>query len=195
MLEQPLCYPLKSSAKDLPNEVRPDTFFQLRQTKHFFTHSNTLDQKCHIISKCSHNLKALSILLCLICVIAMNAVPVLAGCYRHTGDCEKFVELIKRCRTSASSCRHYRSTNFHTFIKVCTVKQSGQARHKRCIGRGIIYRTSNYQTIRFLKLWCNFIDNVINNTFTGFCASPTSHTTAYRQVTDLYNFCVHAVAF
>ena len=109
MLEQPLCYPLKSSAKDLPNEVRPDTFFQLRQTKHFFTHSNTLDQKCHIISKCSHNLKALSILLCLICVIAMNAVPVLAGCYRHTGDCEKFVELIKRCRTSASSCRHYRS--------------------------------------------------------------------------------------
>ena len=125
MLEQPLCYPLKSSAKDLSNEVRPDTFFQLRQTKHFFTHSNTLDQKCHIISKCSHNLKALSILLCLICVSAMNAVPVLAGCYRHTGDCEKFVNTddfcLKRCEQKAQKAQRPGLCAFQNLSFISTI--------------------------------------------------------------------------
>ena len=75
----------------LPDKTCWDPLLFLRQSKLLFSKSNALHQKCHISCKGSHGLSAFSISLCLARSSSVNAVPVLAWCHRHAGDCEIFV--------------------------------------------------------------------------------------------------------
>ena len=88
----------------LPNKICRNLCFFFRKSKLLFSKCNTLHKESHISCKCTHRLPSFLILFGLSRCCSMDAVPVLAGCNRHSGNGKIFVQLIKCRRTSATSC-------------------------------------------------------------------------------------------
>ena len=65
----------------------------------------------------AHGLQAFRILSGFSLISAMNAVPILTGYYRHTGNRKILVQLIKCRRASATPCHDHTGTNLHGLIK------------------------------------------------------------------------------
>ena len=62
------------------------------------------------------------------------------------------------------------------------VEQSVQERQESTVRRTIVDRTTDYQTIRLLKLLSNFVDEIIKDTFSFGTALSAGYTSA-----DIFN--------
>ena len=125
----------------------------------------------------------------------MDAVPVLAGCNRHSGNGKIFVQLIKCRRTSATSCTGNACSHFHRFIKMTAVEQSVKTGDQSCICRRIVHRTCDYKTICCLKFGCHLIHHIIKNTFAFFAAGTTGNTATDCLVSDYNIFYFYTIFF
>ena len=130
-------HPCNTLLHSLPDKICCHPFFRFRQSKRFFSQSNTFHQKCHVSCQHTHRLPAFFIHRRFSLGSAMDRVPVLAGRDRHIGYGKILVQLIKGSRTSTAPCTDHTCPDFHRFVKVGAVKQPIQHRDQRRIGRGI----------------------------------------------------------
>lgn len=69
---------LQSLSSDLPDKMRPLTFFCLRESEFFLTESDTFHEERHISGKNAHCLLSLFILVCFSGSASVYGVPILA---------------------------------------------------------------------------------------------------------------------
>ena len=145
------------------DKVCVNMFFFFRHTIFFFAESDALHEKRHISGENPHGLQSLDILRCLTLRASVHAVPVLAGCHWHTGDGEILVQLIVSGGAAASSCHGNAGAELHALVKAGAVKEPVKTGDESGVGGSVVDRAGNDETVCFLELWCQFIDNIVKN--------------------------------
>lgn len=102
----------------LSNEMCLNQRFFLWQTVFFLAKSNALHQERHVSCQSTHGLFSFAILSRFSTAKAVNVVPILAGCNRHTGNGKELIQFIEGRRTAASSCTDNACAHFHRLVKM-----------------------------------------------------------------------------
>ena len=135
--------------------------FFFRQAVFFFAKCNCFYEKTHISGEHPHGLQTFCILFSLTLFSAVNTVPVLTGCNRHSADGEKFIQFVKCRRTSATSCNNDTCTAFHCLVKMRAVEETVKTGYQSSICRSVINWRCHNQSVSFFKFWCKLIHDVI----------------------------------
>ncbi len=162
--------------------------FPLRKPVFFLAPFNAPHQERHIPGKGTHGLQTLRVLRRLSGSQAVDAVPILAGGYRHPGDGKEFIQLVEGCGQSSSSGRYDSGADFHGFVKRCAVKQPGQESDQRCVGGGVVDRTSDHQSVARLEFWGDLIDSVIEDALAKLRAFAAADSATDDLAADLDGF-------
>lgn len=139
-------------------------------------------QPRHILTESIHGLHALEILFCLIGVAAVDLIPILRGNYRHAGDGEIFVELIKRSRGTASAAGNDGGTGFE--CKRCTSGIEGTV--EKCGGsagcRCVVYGASDNDPVRILCEFNKIVYRIVYDAFATVFATSAASATSGKSV-------------
>ena len=95
------------------DEVRIHLRLSFNGRELLFTEPYTLDEKCHIFCKSAHGVQTFEIAFCLLCVIAVELVPISCGNYRHITDSEILIEDVEGCGKASASCCDDGCANLH----------------------------------------------------------------------------------
>lgn len=172
----------------LAYEMCADPRFFGGQAVFFFAEGDAFHQECHVAGKGSHRLESFGIFVRFARCASVDTVPILTGGDRHTADCEEFVQLVKRGRESAPTSGDNSRSDLHRFVEGGAEKQSGQEGDECCVGRGIVDRTADDQTVARGEFFGGFIDGIVENALAELCAFATSDTAAYRLIADMEQF-------
>lgn len=177
------------------DEVRALEFFPLREAVFFLAQLDAPHEERHIPGQGSHGLQALRILGCLAGLPPMNAVPVLAGGHRHSGDGEELVQLVEGRGQPAPPGDGDGGADLHRLVKGRAEKKPGQKGHQRSVGGGVVDRAAYYKTVASLELRGNFIDGVVKDAPALFRALAAGDTASDGFVSHLDNLGFDTLGF
>ena len=168
--------------------------FLFGKTEFLFAKLDASHKEDHVVSEGTHCLKSLKVVLCFTLGTAVNTVPVLTGCQRHTAYGEILIELVKGGRATAPSCNRYRSADLHSLVRGGAVEKSVEQSNERCIGTRVINGRCNHQAVALVKQGMDGIDDIVNNaTLVTVVTGCTSKTAANTRLTDLNYVSVYLV--
>ena len=132
-------------------KIRADRRFLFRQTELFLAERNAFHKERHIPCKRAHCLLAFAVLIGFAGRATVYRIPVPARSNWHSGDCEIFVQLVKRCRAAAASGTDDARPDLHCFVEAGAVKKPVKQGDKRCIGGRVINRACDDKSVRRLE--------------------------------------------
>ena len=138
-----------------------------------FSCLDTVQQPCHIVAQCAHNLQAFLVLYHLFGCISVYHVPVLGGYHRHTVDGEVLVQLIERCCCSCAAAAGNRCSRLIGKSGASAVKGTVQKGGNLSAGVGVVDRRTKDEAICLLCLLHKLIHSALKDTATGFAAGTT----------------------
>ena len=140
------------------DKVRYDAFFFCREAVGFFAEGDAFHQEGHVACEGAHHVEAFAVLFCVICVHAVDAVPVTACGDGHTADGEVFVELVEGGGQTSAACGGDCGTDFHRFVERRAEEEAGEECVEGGVGGGVIHRAAHHQAVAGLKFRGKLVD-------------------------------------
>lgn len=121
-------------------------------------------------------------------IVAVDAVPVLARCNWHPGNCEVLVQLVKRRACAAAAAGDNRRADLHRLVERGGVEQAVKQIRQRAVRAGVVDGRADNQRIRRLELRGEGVYGIVKNAVVQHAAAPTGNAAANVLLTDVDDF-------
>ena len=118
----------------------------------------------------------------------MDAVPVLARCNWHPGNCEVLVQLVKRRACAAATAGDNRRADLHRLVERGGVEQAVKQIRQRAVRAGVVDGRADNQRIRRLELRGKGVYGIVKNAAVQHAAAPAGNAAANILLTDVDDF-------